>query len=107
MSKKPNHQESSGMPGGTLLRQAAIKVLQAVDEGEKVDQALAATTVSGPERATLQWLVLGTLREYLLLQKLSGLLLRKSWREEDQNLGFLLHLALFELRHGQRPLLRW
>ncbi len=103
MSKKPNHHGDPGMPGGTLLRQAAIKVLQAVDEGEKVDQALAATTVSGPERATLQWLVLGTLREYLLLQKLSGLLLRKSWREEDRNLGFLLHLALFELRHGQRP----
>lgn len=103
MSKKTTSKRNTGMADGTLLRRTAIQVLAAVDEGEKVDQALAGSPVSGPERATLQWLVLGTLREYLLLQKLSGLLLRKSWREEDRDLGFLLHLALFELRHGQRP----
>ncbi len=103
MSRSKPTKESGGLHDGSLVRRAAIAVLGAVDEGEKVDVALARAAVSGPDRATLQWLVLGTLREYLLLQKLAGLLLRKAWREEDQDLGFLLHLAFYELRHGQRP----
>ncbi|MFA7496341.1 MAG: 16S rRNA (cytosine(967)-C(5))-methyltransferase RsmB [Acidithiobacillus sp.] len=88
---------------GSMVRKAAMMILAGVDDGEKVDGALARSTISGADRATLQWLVLGTLREYLLLEKLSALLLRKAWREEDRDLGFLLHLALYELRHGQRP----
>ena len=88
---------------GVAVRKAAIAVLRGVDSGQTVDAALLPMVLTGVDRATLQWLVLGTLREYLLLQALAAQLLRKGWREEDTDLGFLLSLALFELRHGQRP----
>ena len=88
---------------GVAVRKAAIAVLRGVDSGQTVDAALLPVVLTGVDRATLQWLVLGTLREYLLLQALAAQLLRKGWREEDTDLGFLLSLALFELRHGQRP----
>ena len=91
------------IPVGVAVRQTAVAVLREVDAGQTVDAALLRVPLGGAERATLQWLVLGTLREYLTLQALAGKLLRKDWREEDHVLRFLLSLALFELRHGQRP----
>ncbi|AEM46260.1 sun protein [Acidithiobacillus ferrivorans SS3] len=88
---------------GVAMRKAAIGVLQGVDSGQTVDAALLPVSLTGADRATVQWLVLGTLREYLPVQALAAKLLRKDWREEDTDLRFLLSLALFELRHGQRP----
>ncbi|WP_298171873.1 transcription antitermination factor NusB, partial [Acidithiobacillus sp.] len=85
------------------IRKTSIGVLRGVDSGQTVDAALLPVLLTGSDRATLQWLVLGTLREYLPVQALAAKLLRKDWREEDTDLRFLLSLALFELRHGQRP----
>ena len=95
--------ERAKSTSGVAVRKAAVAVLRGVDSGQTVDAALLPVALTGADRATLQWLVLGTLREYLLLQALAAKLLRKGWREEDTDLGFLLSLALFELRHGQRP----
>ena len=95
--------ERAKSTSGGAVRKAAIAVLRGVDSGQTVDAALLPVSLTGADRATLQWLVLGTLREYLSIQALSAKLLRKAWREEDADLGFLLSLALFELRHGQRP----
>ncbi|WP_291521236.1 transcription antitermination factor NusB, partial [Acidithiobacillus sp.] len=95
--------ERAKSTSGVTVRKAAIAVLRGVDSGQTVDAALLPVALTGADRATLQWLVLGTLREYLPLQALAAQLLRKGWREEDADLGFLLSLALFELRHGQRP----
>ena len=95
--------ERARSTSGVAVRKAAVAVLRGVDSGQTVDAALLPVALTGADRATLQWLVLGTLREYLPLQALAAKLLRKGWREEDTDLGFLLSLALFELRHGQRP----
>ncbi|MBU2732585.1 transcription antitermination factor NusB, partial [Acidithiobacillus ferridurans] len=95
--------ERAKSTSGGAVRKAAIAVLRGVDSGQTVDAALLPISLTGADRATLQWLVLGTLREFLSVQALSAKLLRKAWREEDADLGFLLSLALFELRHGQRP----
>jgi 16S rRNA (cytosine967-C5)-methyltransferase len=95
--------ERAKSTSGGAVRKAAITVLRGVDGGQTVDAALLPVALTGTDRATLQWLVLGTLREFLSVQALSAKLLRKPWREEDADLGFLLSLALFELRHGQRP----
>ncbi|MBU2804088.1 16S rRNA (cytosine(967)-C(5))-methyltransferase RsmB, partial [Acidithiobacillus ferridurans] len=95
--------ERTKSTSGGAVRKAAIAVLRGVDSGQTVDAALLPVSLTGADRATLQWLVLGTLREFLSVQALSAKLLRKAWREEDADLGFLLSLALFELRHGQRP----
>ncbi len=88
---------------GVAIRKTSIGVLRGVDSGQTVDAALLPVPLTGSDRATVQWLVLGTLREYLPVQALAAKLLRKDWREEDTDLRFLLSLALFELRHGQRP----
>lgn len=88
---------------GDRIRLAAVQVLLAVAAGQTLDDAMAELDLAGGDRAIAQWLAFGALREALLLERLSSPLLQKPWRRRDADVQALLHLALFELRHGQRP----
>lgn len=86
---------------GARLRRAALAVYPAVLAGERLDFLLDRSGLRGSERASLQWLLSGALRESGMLQELLQRLLRPG--KQDEQILALLQLALFELRHGQRP----
>ena len=86
---------------GARLRRAALAVYPAVLAGERLDFLLDRSGLRGSERASLQWLLSGALRESGILQELLQRLLRPG--KQDEQILALLQLALFELRHGQRP----
>ncbi len=86
---------------GERLRRAAMLALPGLLAGGRLDFCLERSQLTGAERASLQWLLSGTLRESQHLQETLRRYLR-SGRQDPQVLA-LLQLALFELRHGHRP----
>ncbi|MEL5848053.1 MAG: 16S rRNA (cytosine(967)-C(5))-methyltransferase RsmB [Candidatus Igneacidithiobacillus chanchocoensis] len=86
---------------GQRLRRAALIAYPAALGGERLDFLLERSALQGAERASLQWLLSGALRETAILQALLAQLLRPG--RQDEQISALLQLALFELRHGQRP----
>jgi len=86
-----------------LDRGLAIAGLQRLWAGTRLDDLLAELAPGQGGRAVLQWLWSGSLRQHGSLRRLTGLLLRKPLRPEDGDVEALLHLALQELRAGQRP----
>ena len=86
-----------------LDRGLAIAGLQRLWVGTRLDDLLAELAPEQAQRGTLQWLWSGCLRQHGSLRRLTALLLRKALRPEDGDLEALLHLALEELRAGQRP----
>ncbi|MEY2342254.1 16S rRNA (cytosine(967)-C(5))-methyltransferase RsmB [Acidithiobacillus sp. IBUN Pt1247-S3] len=86
---------------GSRLRRAALVAYPAALAGERLDFLLDRSGLQGTERASLQWLLSGALRESGSLKSLLQSLLRPG-KQDDQVLA-LLQLALYELRHGQRP----
>ncbi len=83
---------------------AAGIVQQVLDNGRNLNQVLDETlrgkaAWAPAQRAALQDLSYGTLRFYGQLQGILGQLLRKS--PEDERVGFLLLVALYQLQHGK------
>jgi 16S rRNA (cytosine967-C5)-methyltransferase len=86
-----------------LDRGLAIAGLQRLWAGTRLDDLLMEMAPEQAGRGTLQWLWSACLRQHGSLRRLTELLLRKALRPEDEDLSALLHLALEELRAGQRP----
>ncbi|MBU2754551.1 16S rRNA (cytosine(967)-C(5))-methyltransferase RsmB [Acidithiobacillus sp. CV18-2] len=86
---------------GKRLRRAALLAYPAALAGERLDFLLDRSGLQGAERASLQWLLSGALREGQALREPLQSLLRPG--KQDEQVLALLQLALYELRHGQRP----
>ncbi|WP_308389785.1 16S rRNA (cytosine(967)-C(5))-methyltransferase RsmB [Acidithiobacillus sp. AMEEHan] len=86
---------------GKRLRRAALLAYPAALAGERLDFLLDRSGLQRTERASLQWLLSGALRESQSLRDLLQGLLRPG--KQDEQVLALLQLALYELRHGQRP----
>ncbi|HID81663.1 MAG TPA: 16S rRNA (cytosine(967)-C(5))-methyltransferase RsmB [Chromatiales bacterium] len=86
-------------------RLAAATVVQRVIAGESLARALPAELEKQEKenRATIQALSYGVLRQYERLQFLSGKLLRKPLKSRDAIITTLLQVGLFELLDGQTP----
>ncbi len=94
---------SDPLPALNIRARAALAVAGVLG-GSNLDEALAAqaTGLSGPDLSLLRAIAYGVVREYRLLETLSGQMLQKPLREEPQ-LQALLACGLYQLRAMRVP----
>jgi len=91
---------------GAGIRAAAARCVAAVLRGQSLDTVLASAREAlgrDADRALLQMLAFGVLRDYRLLAALAARMLKKPLKAEDGELHALLLVGLFQLRSTRVP----